>query len=285
MTRALAALDRTHAIITGGSSGIGKATALLLASRGAEVTIIARRRATLEQARAEIEAARLRPGQRVLAISADVSEADAIDAAIRRAWRELGPADWLIACAGIAHPGYFGEIPLEVFRRTMEVNYFGSLHAVRTAVELMTPRRRGHIVLISSGVGLMGIFGYTAYGPTKFAQRGLAECLRGELRPFGIGISIAYPPDTATPQLEQENATKPLETRRITGTAGVWSAEDVAATIVQGMVRRRFLIAPGLQMKLLARLHSLLGFAFQWSFDRIAARARREIRDETTGTE
>lgn len=275
--RGLAILDRSHGIITGGSSGIGKATACLLAAHGADVTIIARVRATLDAAKAEIEGVRRRPEQRVLALSADVSDAGAIDAAIRCAWQEVGPARWLIASAGIAHPGYFGELDLEVFRRTMEVNYFGSLYAVRTAVELMKPSGRGQLVLISSGVGLLGIFGYTAYGPTKFAQRGLAECLRGELRPFGLGISVAYPPDTATPQLEKENATKPLETRRITGSAGVWSADDVAAVIVDGMVRGRFVIAPGVQMKLLARLHSLLGFVFHHAFDRIAERARREL--------
>lgn len=265
----------SHAVITGGSSGIGKATANLLAQLGADISIIARRPEVLEQARADIESRKARPEQKVLALSADVSDAGQITRSIASASEQIGPVDLLICSAGIAHPGYFDELPLEIFQRTITVNYLGSLYAVKAAVEQMKPRRRGHIVLISSGVGLLGIFGYSAYSPSKFALRGLAESLRGELKVSGVRISVAYPPDTDTPQLAQENETKPLETRRITGTAGVWSADAVARSIVRGIERNDFVIAPGLQMKLLARLHSLFGFAFNGYFDRIVAQSRR----------
>lgn len=272
----------SHAIITGGSSGIGKATARLLTQLGADVSIIARRPEVLEQAKAEIEEMRARPEQRVLALSADVSDADKITRSIVSASEKLGPVDLLVCSAGIAHPGYFDELPLEIFQRSIAVNYLGSLYAVKAAVEQMKPRRQGQIVLVSSGVGLLGIFGYSAYSPSKFALRGLAESLRGELKVLGIKISVAYPPDTDTPQLAQENETKPLETRRITGTAGVWSAEAVARSIVRGIRRNDFVIAPGLQMKLLARLHSLFGFAFNGYFDRIVEQSRRATGDPPT---
>ena len=96
--------DRQHAIITGGSSGIGKATAQLLASKGCQISLIARTQGKLEAAKAEIEAARASPNQCVLAISADVSERMQIEVAIKSAIDQIGPPDLLITSAGIARP-------------------------------------------------------------------------------------------------------------------------------------------------------------------------------------
>lgn len=261
-------------MITGGSSGIGKATAVLLARQGAHVSLIARTPSTLAQAKAEVEGERVRPDQRVVTVSADVSERSQAERAVEAAVDDLGPVDVLITSAGMAHPGYFLELPIEVFERTMAVNYFGSLYPIRAVLPGMAQRRRGHLVLVSSGAGLIGIYGYTTYSPSKFALRGLAEALRCELRPIGVHVSIVYPPDTDTPQLEQENRTKPEETKRITATAKTWSAEGVARQIVRGIEKRKFVIAPGLEMTLLARLHSLLGPALNWHFDGIVARTR-----------
>jgi 3-dehydrosphinganine reductase len=264
-----------HALITGGSSGIGKATALLLAGKGMNVSIVARTESTLATAKAEIEAARVRPDQRVITLSADVSDRAQAERAVADAQRELGPVDVLVTSAGMAHPGYFRELPVEIFERTMQVNYFGTLYPLRAVLPAMEQRGQGHIALISSGAGLIGIFGYTPYSPTKFALRGLAESLRGELKPLGVHVSIVYPPDTDTPQLEQESRTKPEETKRITGTAKTWSADGVARQIVQGIEQRKFVIAPGLEMRMLARLHSLLAPILSWYFDRIVAGVKR----------
>ncbi|MGK7874687.1 MAG: SDR family oxidoreductase [Xenococcaceae cyanobacterium] len=265
-----------HGIITGGSSGIGKATAQLLAREGCHISIIARTQTKLEAAKAEIEAARANPNQQVVAISADVSNRVQIEEAIKTAIDQIGPPDLLITSAGIAHPGYFQELPIEVFERTMAINYFGSLYSIRAALPVMEKRQQGHIVLVSSGAGLIGIYGYTPYSSTKFALRGLAESLRGELKPLGVHVSIVYPPDTDTPQLEAENKTKPLETKLITGTAKTWSAEDVASEIVRGIEKKFFAIAPGLEMTLLGRLHSLLAPGLNWYFDRIVTKVREQ---------
>ena len=268
-----------HAIITGGSSGIGKATAQLLASLGADISIVARTQSRLEAAVAEIEAARVSREQRVVAISADVSDRLQAEEAIKEAIAKIGSPDILITSAGIAYPGYFQELPIEIFERTMAVNYFGSLYCVRAVLPFMEQRQKGHIVLVSSGAGLIGIYGYTPYSPTKFALRGLAESLRGELKFVGIDVSIVYPPDTDTPQLAEENKTKPLETKKITGTAETWSAEAVAGTIVRGINKKSFSIAPGLEMTLLDRLHSILSPVLNWYFDRLAASARPSGKD------
>ena len=151
----------------------------------------------------------------------------------------------------------------------MAVNYFGSLYAIRSALAAMERSGTGNIVLISSGAGLIGIYGYSAYCPSKFALRGLAESLRGELKPKGIKVTIVYPPDTDTPQLAAENKIKPLETKKITATAKAWTAEAVAQQIITGVERGRFAITPGTELTILNRLHSLISPLLNWYFDRI----------------
>ena len=170
----------------------------------------------------------------------------------------------------MAYPGYFAEIPLEIFERTMAINYFGSLYSVRAVLSAMEAQQRGHIVLISSGAGLIGLYGYTAYSASKFALRGLAESLRGELQPKGINVSIVYPPDTDTPQLVQENKIKPLETKKITASAQTWTAEGVAQAIVRGIEHQTLAISPGWEMNILYRWHSLLKPLLNWYFDHLA---------------
>jgi 3-dehydrosphinganine reductase len=263
-----------HAIITGGSSGIGRATALALARAGAHVSIIARSPAKLEAARGDVASARMSRDQKVGAFVADVGDLGQIASAVTAAVAQIGAPDILVTSAGIAACGYFGDLPLHVFGETMATNYFGTLYAIRTALPPMEARRAGHIVLVSSGAGLMGIYGYTPYSPTKFAVRGLGESLRAELRPRGIRVSVVYPPHTDTPQLEQENRSKPVETGAITRAAKTWSADGVARAIVRGIEKGAFMITPGLEMTLLGRLHSLLAPALNRYFDRLACRAR-----------
>ncbi|NEP40301.1 MAG: SDR family oxidoreductase [Okeania sp. SIO2H7] len=264
-----------HAIITGGSSGIGKATAKLLASEGVNISIIARDKLKLEAAKSEIEKVKVKSEQQVFAATADVRNYGEIDGAIKEAIALLGPPDLLITSAGIARPGYFKEVPLEVFEETMKVNYFGSLYSIKSVLPFMEKEGKGRIVLISSGAGLIGIYGYSPYCPSKFAIRGLGESLRGELKELGIEVSVVYPPDTDTPQLEAENKTKPPETKAITGQAKMWSAEEVAREIVRGIRKKKVAIAPGLEMTLLARFHSLLAPLINWYLDRIVVGCKK----------
>lgn len=258
-----------HVIVTGGSSGIGKALGKLLAQQGANLTLIARDHHKLTQAQQEIRQVTLNQTQQINIASADVADRASITSVLAEAIATLGTPILLITSAGIAHPGYFSEIPVEMFEQTMAVNYFGSLYSVKAVLPGMIERQQGQIVLISSGAGLIGVYGYSAYCPSKFALRGLAESLRGEIKPKGINLTVVYPPDTDTPQLAAENKIKPLETKQITATAKVLSAEAVAAEILQGVAKNKFAIAPGRELKILNRYHSLLSPALNWYFDKI----------------
>jgi 3-dehydrosphinganine reductase len=260
---------KQHAIITGGSSGIGKAVAKLLAGEGANISLIARDRHKLETAKQEIAALTVSQEQQISIQTADVAKQDSIELAIQRAIAELGAPELLITSAGMAHPGYFAEIPIAVFEQTMAVNYFGSLYSIKAVLPAMKQQQKGRIVLISSAAGLIGVYGYSAYCPSKFALRGLAESLQGELKPQGIGVTIVYPPDTDTPQLAAENKIKPPETKKITATAKTWKAEAVAQQIIRGVKKGNFAIAPGVELSILNRFHSLLLPGLNWYFEQI----------------
>jgi len=262
-----------HAFVTGGSSGIGLALARRLIADGMDLTLVARGAERLEEARESLLSGCRESKARVLAISADVSVREEAEEALARAIGALGAPRLVVTSAGIAIPGYFEEVPVEVFERTIAVNYLGTVYVVKAAVPAMKAAG-GRILMISSGAGLIGLFGYTPYSPTKFALRGFAEALHAELRHQGISVSIAYPPDTDTPQLIAENRTKPAETAFMTSRAGLWSAEAVAESIMKGLARDAFAITPGFELTALYRFGSLLGPIVQWSWARQVARMR-----------
>jgi 3-dehydrosphinganine reductase len=263
-----------HALITGGSSGIGKAVGIKLAAAGYDVSLIARRNNLLADAAEEIRCHKQRSDQRIAFYPADVSDRLEAEAAVKAAIAEFGPPDIVVASAGVSEPGYFAELPVDIFERAIAVNYLGTLYILRSALPPMRARKRGRIVLISSGAALMGIFGYASYGPSKFAVRGLAETLRAELRSDNIGVSIAYPPDTETPMLEEERKTMPPETKLICSLAKAWSADAVADCILRGVRRGTFAITPGLTLTLMHRFPGVVIPLLRWYSDRLVKSLR-----------
>lgn len=259
-----------HAILTGGSSGIGLATARLLARRGMHLSILARDPARLGEALSEIERERRDPGQGFAAFPVDVAERAALEDALACASCALGPPSLLVAAAGFARPGYFLDLPPEEFARSLAVNHLGAVYAARAVLPAMREAGGGHIVLLSSGAGLVGIFGYSAYSPAKFALRGFAETLRAEAKPWGIRVSIVYPPDTETPGYREEERLKPPETRRIGEAGRRLSADSVARAILRGVERNRFAIAPGWRMALLYRATNPLAGVIRRRLDQLA---------------
>jgi 3-dehydrosphinganine reductase len=267
--------SRRHAVISGGSSGIGLALAERLAAAGWDLTILARDRARLAAAKARLVGS----GAAVSTRSVDVADAEGVERAVAGAIDAHGPPALVVACAGMVVPLRFHDQPLDDFRRTIEVNYLGSVHLVRAALPAMRAQAGGRIVLVASGAALIGLYGYTSYAPSKFAVRGLAEALRSELRPDGIAVSVVYPPDTDTPGYREEVRRRPAATSRAVGTAGLLSADAVARATLAGIERGRFAIAPGLAMHLLQPLHSLVGPLLHrfWLDPRIARALREKV--------
>src|SRR4030067_739010 len=261
------------ALVTGGSSGIGKAIACGLASRGMHVWMGAQRKDLLQSAREEVEAHRHNQGQKIGTISADVSDLDQVRRAVKQISEKAGPPDLLINSAGVAHPGYVQELDISIFNWMMEVNYFGTVYITKEILPVMLQRSSGYIVNISSVAGLIGTFGYTAYGASKFAVRGFSDALRAEMKLHGIGGSIIYPSDTETPQLEYESRFKPIETKALAGNAKVMSPQQVADEVISGIMRGRYIILPGLEGKLIYRLNGIFGGGLSLLMDQIISKA------------
>jgi len=247
-------------LITGGSSGIGLSTAKKAFSYGASVWLIARDLSKLQNAIKEIELFRINNEQNIGFSIADISDEKQAFTAVNQVKEKIGLPDFVINSAGITHPGYFQDIECEVFRRQMEVNYFGTLYVIKGIIPDMIKRGSGYIVNISSLAGVIGTFGYTAYGASKFAVRGLSDTLRAEMKPLGINVSVVFPPDTDTPQLAYEAPLKPFETKIIAGSAGLVSPDKVAKDILNGIMRKRYLIFSGFEGKFLFWLSGFLGW-------------------------
>jgi 3-dehydrosphinganine reductase len=274
-THTRSTLSGRHVAITGGSSGIGLATAKKLAALGAHVAILARNRDRREAAVAEIDMVKHSSALPCLSVACDVADADQVTKAFEAMANAGRSPEILINSAGITEPGYFDRQPMEVFERQMRINYFGTVQTIQAALPAMKARRSGHIVNISSVAGFLGVFGYSGYTASKFAVWGLSEVLRGELRPHGIAVSVVCPPDADTPMLHEEEKIRPAETRAIAGSIKPMPADAVAEAIVRGIARRRFHILPGMDTTFLHFALCVCRPLVWWVMDRKVARSMR----------
>ncbi len=246
------------AIVTGGSSGIGKAIACSIFNRGLDVWLVAQREELLESARKEVELHRQNQNQMVKVISADVSELDQVQRVVKIVTDKSGSPDLLVNSAGVAHPGYVQDLDINIYSWMMEVNYFGTVYMTKEVLPYMLKNGSGYIINISSIAGIISVIGYTAYAASKFAIKGFTDALRQEMKLHGIGVSLILPSDTDTPQLEYENKIKPPETKALGSMTGSMSPEEVAKVTLSGIEHGKYLIIPGLEGKILYHLNGLL---------------------------
>lgn len=235
--------------IAGGSSGIGLASACAFAQEGAHVVVFARNKKRLEEAVRTIERFKKLSSQKVAVYQCDVSDYGQVQKSFTRAVKEYGVCDVLINCAGRAYPAKFEDISFAQFEETIKINFFG----IWNTCALMVPHMKqkgGVIVNTSSLAGLVGVYGYSDYAASKFAIIGFSEVLRSELKQYNINVSALCPPDTDTPGFEIENKTKPKETKEISKSAKIVSAEQVARALVKGIKKNEFLIFANLESRI-----------------------------------
>lgn len=229
-----------HVIVFGGSKGIGLAIAKACAAKKnvvkLKITILARAQSSLDQAQKEIYDLAVSKKTQVEAISVNVSDYSALE---KIAGRIAKSQDRTIIfnCAGIPYTTGYDEIPIEVYGKLCDTNLLGSMYITRAFLPHID---NGCIVLCSSAAGQVGVFGYSAYAPTKFALRGFAEAMHAELirsKP-GISIQLAYPIDTDTPGYEEERKMMPEITKILNADAGLAKPEDVAKKMVASAFAR-----------------------------------------------
>jgi 3-dehydrosphinganine reductase len=267
--------ERTSVIVTGGSSGIGLATARLYAGRGCHVAIVGRSAEKLATAQTELLGLATAEGQRVATRQADLSDFGQAEAAIDSLVADGFALDILVNSAGVIVPGEFATMPLENFESNLTNGYWSVVYPCRAAVPHMLARGRGHIVNVSSVAGYLGIYGYTGYSSAKFAVMGFTEALRFEMKPAGVSVHVVCPPDTDTPALAFERTLRPPETDVIAGNIKPIPAEKVAEAIARGVDRGKYLIIPDARSAFYFRLKGIWPELFFMIVDGDVAKVRK----------
>jgi NAD(P)-dependent dehydrogenase (short-subunit alcohol dehydrogenase family) len=196
-------LKNKTALITGGNSGIGLATARVFVAEGAKVVITGRNRETLDAAAKEL-------GPNALALQADVTDVAATEAAIKQGAAKFGKYDILFVNAGIAGGTPLGAATSEVFEKVISTNLTGVFFTVQSALPHLNDN--ASIILNGSVISVLGNPGYSAYGAAKAGVRAMARIMASELSPRGIRVNVVAPgairtpiwgPATATPEAEK----------------------------------------------------------------------------------
>jgi len=238
--------------ITGASAGIGRATALRLARDGAKLAICARREAPLTKAAADVVAA----GGGVIPLVADVTHEGDMNALVAGAVERFGRLDVMISNAGFGIAGAIDDVTPEQMRKLIDINYMGTYFAARAALPVFRRQGHGHLIVISSIVGKRGVPYMGAYAATKFAQVGLAECLRSEVVGTGIHVSVVYPVSTDTEFFDvMSHETGTTVTRASAGP--VQSFEIVADAIARAIARPTPEVYPFFKSRALVVLNAI----------------------------
>jgi NAD(P)-dependent dehydrogenase (short-subunit alcohol dehydrogenase family) len=249
-------------LVTGASSGIGRATALAFADAGANVVLVARRAKVLAKVAAEAR----KLGAATLVATADVTQPEAVTSCFRKAVRRFGSVDVVVNNAGVLIPAPVVDLRTADLQRMLDVNLIGALHVMQEAVKVMRKQGRGHIVNVGSLAGRRGFSPLGGYCATKFALVGLTEALRTELVGERIHVSLVLPgvvdtPMAAKAQLAPETAETWPEALTMPASWVVWSIflairfklTEIAVPPGSALVEKLAALAPGTTDALLRR--------------------------------
>ena len=241
-------------VITGASSGIGKACAEEFASRGANLVLAARQYVNLCEITRALE---IKYGIRAIAVQVDVSREEDCKILMEQAVTTFGKIDVLVNNAGISMRALFSELDLSVLKNLMDVNFWGTVYCSKYALEEIM-KTKGSIVGVSSIAGYRGLPGRTGYSASKFAMNGFMESLRTELLHTGVHIMVACPGFTAS-NIRVAALAKDGHSHGETSMeeGKMMSAEQVAGTIVDGIAARKRTLVMTAQGKLTVLMNKL----------------------------
>jgi NAD(P)-dependent dehydrogenase (short-subunit alcohol dehydrogenase family) len=253
-------------VITGASSGIGRATALAFARQGARLVLAARRTEKLEEAARACDAA----GGSTLAVTTDVTEEAQVEALGRAALERFGHIDLWFNNAGVGVFGRLESIPAEAWRRVIETNVFGYMHGARVAMRQFRAQGHGTLVQNASIVGITAKPDSTAYATSKWAIRGFSEALRQEvLDQPGIHICTVLPSVIDTPFFQHAAN---FSGRTVRAAPPVYTAEEVAETVLDLAERPQDEVIVGGFGKLAAAQKQLAPHLTSWMTGRLLHR-------------
>ncbi|HUF39437.1 MAG TPA: SDR family oxidoreductase [Anaerolineales bacterium] len=220
--------DHKVALITGGSSGIGEATARCFAANGFRVAMAARRLDRLENVKQEIEAA----GGEALAVQADVTSQEEIRTMVGETLSAWNQVDVLVNNAGFGRFGWLEELdPDRDIRAQIDVNLTGTILAAREVLPHMIERRSGHIINMASMAGYVATPTYTVYAASKYGLRGFTEALRREVRVWGVRVSAVFPGGVDSPEFAEKAGVQKRKTKITTPQWLRLSLDDVAQAV------------------------------------------------------
>jgi NAD(P)-dependent dehydrogenase (short-subunit alcohol dehydrogenase family) len=239
-------LGGRRCFITGAASGIGRATALAAAARGADLYLTDVNAAGLEET---VEAVRADGGSVGFAAPADVTDHAAIVALADEIHTVHGSMDVVMNVAGISIWGSIDRLTHEHWQRVIEIDLVGPISVLECFVPPMIEAGRGgHVVNVSSAAGLLGLPWHAPYSAAKFGLRGVSEVLRFDLRPHGIGVSLVCPGGVRTPLVGTveivgvDNEDPEIQKLKRRFERHAVSPEHVAGKILEGIEKDRYLV-------------------------------------------
>lgn len=258
--------NNKQAIITGGSAGIGLSIAKKLASLGCQIHLIARDKEKLTKAKFNIN--ETYPNVNIEIYSVDLKNKELLEETMISIGKNHG-IDILVNNAGVEAYGKFEDIEETALRHVFEVNYWAAVNATRAAIPYLKSSSCGHVSFVSSVAGYLGAFGYVSYAPTKFAVTGFAECLRMEMRPHNIGVSIVFPPDTDTDMYTREKQNQIPEAKALSKHGKVISPDLVANKLIKSIEKSQFEVLCNKESILVKKFKNLFPSLYYKTLDRI----------------